>query len=168
MSITEQAKDIAEGLAAWATAEKGKAFVASNIHDMWNQAFARSDGPRAIVAYNGETVRGDFGIAAILGRVDRNWMVAVTRGQGAGKERGAQLTETIGNARPFYDLVEEARDIIRTFELDANFCERPIDFKGIRTMQMVNGQILDGYIIDFSVGTQLGRVAAQPSSAATP
>lgn len=162
MTIGEQAKDIKEGLQTWAQSEGGAAVLATNIHNMWEQARSTSKGPRAIIAYVGETIRGDFPIAAVLGRVDRLWNVAIMRGQGFAADRGSQLTDTVVNARPFYDLLEEARDIIRVLMLDPLWTERPIDYKGIRSMQMVNGEVLDGYIVEFSIGTQLQTITDQP------
>lgn len=164
MTIVEQAKDIKEAFDSWATSEGGRCIVACNIYDMWDMAANNAQGPRAILAYFGETARGDFPTAAILGRVDRHWQLAVVRPQGAASPRGSQLTDQVGNGRPFYDLVEEARDIIRATMLDPNWCEHPIDYRGIKSMQMVNGQVLDGYIIEFSIGTQLRMVSGTPDS----
>lgn len=163
MTINEQALAIKEALSAWATAEGGKCSIACNVYGMWEMASNNAQGPRAILAYFGETPRGDFPTASILGRVDRHWQLAVVRPQGPAYQRGAQLTDTLGNARPFYDLVDEARDIIRCTMLDLAYTERPIDYRGTKSMQMVNGQVLDGYIIEFSVGTQLQMVSASPT-----
>jgi hypothetical protein len=164
VTISEQALAIKAALDTWATAEHGQCVIACNVYGMWEMASNQSQGPRAILCYFGETPRGDFPTAAILGRVDRHWQLAVTRPQGPAYQRGAQLTDTLGNNRPFYDLVDEARDIIRTMLLDPNYTERPIDYRGTKSMQMVNGQVLDGYIIEFSIGTQLQMVSASPSS----
>jgi hypothetical protein len=163
LSIIEQAKVIKEALDLWAPQDAGKCIIASNIYDMWAMASNNAQGARAILAYHGETIRGDFPVAAFLSRIDRQWQLAILRPQGPAPERGSQLTDPLGNNRPFYTLVEEARDIIRSLVFDANFCERQVDYHGIKSMQMVNGQVLDGYIIEFSIGTQLQMVSAVPN-----
>lgn len=167
MTIADQARFIRDALNPWAQQEGGKTFVASDLAHLWQMAQANSKSPRAILCYNGEDIRGDFTVAAILGRVDRHWLLAVTRGRGFAAERGDALTETVGNNKPLYDLVDEARNLIRAMTLDPNVTERPVDFKAIRPM-VFGDAIMDGYQIEFSIGTSLDQIAEVPASPPVP
>lgn len=163
MTISAQAKAITEALNDWADAEGGKAFIAYDLRELWQVAQVGSTNPRVILCYNGEEVRGEFGIAPALGRVDRQWVAAFTRSRGFNAERGDSLSATTGNARPFYDLVEEGRDIIRALMLETNTTERPIDFRSVRPMQL-GELIVDGFMVEFSIGTQLPQVLSEPEN----
>lgn len=153
MSISDQAKAIVDVLNTWAANEGGKAFVASDMSNLWQMAQEGPQNPRVLLCYNGEDIRGEFGVAAQTGMIDRHWIAAFTRGRGFNVERGDSLTETRQNARPFYDLIDEGRDLIRNLLLD-EIADGPVDFKLVRPMQM-GELIIDGYIVEFSVGTQL-------------
>lgn len=161
MTISEQAILIRDALQDWTKDSGGKSFLASSLAHMWETAYAKTDSLRIIVVYMGEQIRGEFGIAALEGRVDRQWAVAVTRGRGFAADAQTNLTETVQNAPPLFELVDEAVDICRTIVPDADTCERPIDFKGVRTMQSLNPQI-DGYLIEFSIGTQRDQLVEVP------
>lgn len=163
--IAQQGLAIQNVLAAWAAELGGIVIVASNIFNMWEQATVKSETPRAIIAFEGEDIRGPVGTSALLGRVDRSWVVAIMRGQGTSVNRGEQLTNNIGNAKPFYEILEVARDVLRTMRLEpvqawpsGAYTEEPIDYKGIKPMLMTNGQILDGNTIHFTIGTQIPQI----------
>lgn len=155
MKISSQAEIIKSALKPWAIKDGGTALVASDLRHLWEIAYQQTVGPRAILCYEGEAVRGDFSVAAALGRVDRQWILAVTRGRGFNADRGDSLTKTVQNSRPFYDLVEEARDIIRG--LQGISVDAPVDFRSIEAMQKLD-DLMDAYFIRFSVATDLPRM----------
>lgn len=161
MTIAEQAILIRDTLQDWTQESGGKSFVASSLAHMWETAYQKTDVLRVIVVYMGERIRGDFGIAAIEGRVDREWAVAVVRGRGFAADKQENLVGAVQNAQPLYELIDEAVDICRTIVPDADTCERPVDFKGVRPMQTGNAS-LDGYLIEFSIGTQRDQLVAVP------
>jgi len=152
MNISEQLETIREAIAEWAEPLGGKTYPVSNLKELWSQASLSSQKPSIFICYMGEKIRGPFGAAAIMGRVDRQWTVAVTRGRGFAANRGDTLTQTVGNADPFPDQVEEVRDIIRS--LEGINMEGPIDYKGIKPMQLGN-LVVDGYLIEFSTDNDL-------------
>lgn len=162
-SVADQANAIRNNLDALAHQDGGKALVASDLAHMWAMAWVKSDSPRIIVCYTGEQVRGPFAIAAYTHRVDRSFIVMVTRGRGFNAERGDSLTATVGNARPLFTLAEESRDAIRAM-LDISQ-EWPVDYKSMRNYQA--GEIaLDAYIIEFSVATDLPELSNSPANPA--
>jgi hypothetical protein len=158
-SISFQCKWIRDVLSNWAKAEGGVAVIAHDLNSMWELAFNTSKVPRCIICFTGETIRGDADTAAYTSRVDRDYVVLITRGKGATANRGDTLTEQIGDQRPFYDLLEEARDLIRVIQFDPSVTEAydtmPLDYKGIRPA-LPEDYPLDAYMIEFSIGTQLG------------
>lgn len=155
MSIAYQATTLKDLLDAWAQPKGGVAKVASNLKELWAQASQSSQKPIVLICFNGEQVRGPFATGAACHRVDRQWVVAVVRGRGFAPVRGNTLTESVGNVDPFYQSVEEVRDLIRNArELTA---EPPIDFKAVKPMQM-GALIIDGYLIEFSTAVDIPQV----------
>lgn len=158
-TISFQCNWIKSVLSGWAKKEGGVAVIAHDLSSMWEIAFRTSQVPRCIITYAGEDIRGDFSIAAETSRVDRHFVVLVTRGRGATADRGVTLTEQYQNARPFYDLLEEARDLIRVLQFDPSVVEaygqNPVDYRGIKPA-LPEDVPMDAYMIEFSIGTQLG------------
>ena len=158
-SISMQCNWIRDVLKGWAVSEGGIAIIAHDISHMWELAFVTSKVPRCIITFAGEDIRGDFSIAAATSRVDRHFIVLVTRARGYTANRGDTLTEQINDHRPFYDLLEEARDLIRVLQFDPSVTEAmdgdPVDYRGIKPA-LPEDFPLDAYMIEFSIGTQLG------------
>ena len=162
---------IRDVLSGWAKAEGGIAQVAHDLSHMWELAFNTSQVPKCIITFAGEDIRGDFTTAAQTSRVDRHFIVLVTRGRGYSANRGDTLTEQINNARPFYDLLEEARDMVRVLQFDPSVTEAmdgdPVDYRGIKPA-LPEDYPLDAYMIEFSIGTQLGVPSFNPAITVPP
>lgn len=155
ISISQQASNILAVLQPYAQASGGTAEVVSNLQMLWLQASMATDRPRILVCYNGETSRGDFSVANVNHRVDRQWIVAVTRGRGWNSNRGDSLYKTVGTVDPFYDVVEEVRELLRTkSDISEEF---PIDYKRISPMISGN-KALDSYGIEFSVASDIPTI----------
>lgn len=155
MQISAQANIIAENLQRWIETEKGKAVVVNDMSHMWEVAFQQTQWPRALVCYMGDSLRGDFSVAAALGRSDRQWCVALVRGTGFGATRGDGLSKQVGNGRAFYDQVEECRDVIRCMRNVS--VELPVDFLGIEPMANLE-DYMSGYLIKFSTAVDLPQM----------
>lgn len=155
LTISQTAQQLKTQLSTWATTAGGKAVVVSNTKDMWEQASQNTQTPLVLICYNGETIRGERAVSALNHRVERNWIVAVTRGRGWNIERGASLYKTTQNADPFYDVVEECRDQIRV--LTGISEEWPVEFLRISPMSSGN-KALDAYAIEFTVAADIPAV----------
>ena len=139
------------------------AFIVTDTVHLWKKLFDQSQMPKVLVMYNGEQIRGDFGIAAPLAHVDRRFLVAISRGRGFNLNRGDSFTEDVGNATAFADEIEELRDICRAMIFDPDWCEHPVDYLGIVPFNTADsGMITDAVQIEFSIGTQLGLIKPQP------
>lgn len=145
MTVAQQLVAIRDALKAWVATNGGAAFIASDISHMWHMATATSDKPRVIIAWNGEDIRGEFPTAAPLSRVDRHFIVLVTRGKKLDVDREE-------GALSFPGLVESTRDVCRN--LSAIAAEPPVDYKSVRPVEFGN-IIMDGYRIDFSADADL-------------
>lgn len=172
MTIVQTANRFKEVLSPWAESSGGTVEVVFDLTELWATAYKASEKPRILICYNGELIRGDFSVAALTRRVDRQWVVAITRGRGFNNKRGQSLTDTKNNAEPFYDSVETVRDYIRCAigvseenQRTENPASGTADFKAIRPMD--NGElIIDGYIIEFSTAADLPEVATTPEELA--
>lgn len=168
MRIADQLKDITAALNDWAETEGGSAAVARDKVHLWDLLTLKPGAPRAVVLFWSEKLRGDFGNMALLGRVDRTFLVIVSRGRGFKLNPGDSLTEGAGGGKAMFDLVEGARDVIRALQLDPNTTERPVDFKGIDPFDAGEELRVDAYQIEFSIGTQLLSYTGEPDLASPP
>lgn len=165
--IKDQLNQIRDTLDEWGEENgfSGHVFVVSDIVHMWKQLFDSSQYPKLLIMYNGEQVRGEFGIAAPLARVDRRFMVVVSRGRSMNINPGDALTETNQNSPPLFEQVEEVRDICRAMIFDPDWNENPVDYLGVTPFPTENsGRLIDAYQIEFSIGSQLHLIVSQPDS----
>lgn len=163
-SIAAQLKTIKGIFDIYCTTNKGAAFICSDLVHLWKLLFDNSQGLKILIMFNGETIRGEFGIAAQMGRVDRQFVVVVSRGRClTPNDPGKALVNDDFNAPPLFELVEEIRDVCRAIIFDANWTERPVDFSNVIPFPTEHtGRIVDAYQISFSVGTQLQLIVDQP------
>jgi hypothetical protein len=167
VTIKDQLGDIYSIYSTWCTGQGvGKVFICSDMYHLWAQLFNNEQAFKILVMYNGEVQRVNFPGGAITGRVDRKFLTVVSRGRGlAVVDRGLPLVSDYQNARPLFDIVDELRDLTRAIFFDPQWCERPMDYVGIRPFNTEgSGMIIDAYQIDYSVGTQLMMIAPGDTS----
>jgi hypothetical protein len=158
MTVAEQLNAIKKALSEWTDVNGGSVVVASNLRDLWQQASLDSQSLRILICYQGQRMRRPFSEAAILLRVDRTFNVAVTRGRGYSANRGASVSETVGNTDPFVDQLGEIVDLIRNMVNVA--VEYPVDYKGDKAMQLGN-LVIDGYLEEFSLAVDLPELTVK-------
>ncbi len=160
MKISQQAKAIVQGVNTWAQANGGSAVVAADLRHLWEIVRLQSASPRVIVCYDGERIRGDFEWASQAGRVDRRFIVALTRGRGLNLSRGDNLAETLQASRPLFDLLEELRDVIRCLR---DISVEDVMYTGVDSMTIAD-VLADGYMIKFMVAADLPEIVTQPEN----
>lgn len=169
--ISDQLNFIKSSLGDWAEDQQGIAVIASDVDKMWETAYETATVPRCIICCGGEDIRGDFKVAAATSRVDRHFIVLVSRGSGFTADRGKTISENVGNIRPFTDLLEEARDVIRSLQFDPSVAEtmdtEPVDYKGMKPVT-IDGYPIHAYTIEFSIGTQLATIFFKSISTIVP
>ncbi len=155
ITISQQAKNLQAVLGDWASQHGGAAEVASDLKNFWVQSGTNNDQPRILIVYTGETARGSFEKRSALDRVDRTWNVGVFRGRGFSAQRGDSLTKNVVNAIPFYDVVEQIRDMLRSI---LNISEEfPVEFLNIKPLSQ-GTQIVDAYVIEFVTANDIPNI----------
>lgn len=147
----------------------GSSVIASSVQDMWTQASQTTERAGVIICYAGDEVRGPFEIAAATHRGDFTFNVVLLRGRGLTANRGDSLVTNVQNARPFYDLLEELRDIVRAITNIS--VEQFVDYKG--TEPFGEGitdyaRLMDAYLIRFSVAQDYPQLVSTPENTVIP
>lgn len=144
-------------LTEYMQSQSGKAIIASDELHAWEYSQNNENFPKAILLYQGDELRDDYPVAAINRISKISFSCIVSRNRGLTVDRGQSLTQTVGNARPLFEIVEEIRDIIRcqTSEL---FIEMPVDYSGTSKWQ-TGAFISDAYSIQFSVPQVLPAIS---------
>lgn len=157
MTINDQATTFRDALNAWIEL-RVKGITCSVVFDLvhlWRQCQQASDRPNIYILYNGETSRGAD--EEIRSHVDRRFIIAVKRGRGFNPLPGIGLTDAVQNAPPFYDSLEEIREVCRTVTLDLGYTVGPADFNSIEPFR-VGDEVSDAYLIHMTLTTQIPQV----------
>lgn len=163
MTIAAQLKQTRDTIADWARANRGRVVVAS---DLYHLVYLLRQSPGTLLAailFHGEAKRGDI---EERGAVDRTFWVVITRGQGLKIEPGASLTDGVAGGKPMFDLIEEAREMIRGLSFDADTTEVSVNYLGCEPFA-ADGFLVDAQKLTFSIGVQLPAVQ-QPQNPASP
>ncbi len=166
IGIADQLNALQFALNDWVQQEAGVVQIAANQALLWEMAYAASSKLRVIVCCTGEDIRGDFSIAAALHRVDRQFVVLVTRGRSFTTDRGMGLTQTVQDNPPLYDLVTRVRDTIRA--MVGISVELPVDYKGFKSFPLEDGLVMDAYQIEFSTAVDIPDIVGTPPDPAIP
>lgn len=153
ITISQEANLIQAALQDWVGQWGGTAVIASNLRDLWSQSSINSQHPRILICYNGEVARGSFEQMSRFHRVDRSWLVAVTKGRGFFAQRGDSLSNAEVTEMPLYDVVENVRDLVRFMDNISEETPHP-DFRSIKPMQMGN-MVVDGYTIEITTANDI-------------
>jgi hypothetical protein len=154
MKISDQLMTIENTLKLWVSPIGGVAFKVHDLRHMWEQAAAKSDKPRVMIAYAGESSMGDESVQGVLSRVKRKFAVLVTRGKGFTADRGATILD-------FADIVEDCREQCRGIAGISD--EPPVDFAGIRPYYLSPEIPADAFLIEFWTSTDIGQWGPNPS-----
>jgi hypothetical protein len=160
--------DICMGaLSRYAQDQQGYAFIASDLEHAWRLAISgNTQAPKFVVVFTGQEIRGDFAVAAINHRVDSHFSLIISRGRGFNLDRGQSLVADNVNAPPLFEIVEGARDVIRSL-WSQKFVESPVDFRGVNQWD-TRPYITDAYNINFAIPCDLPFFAGQPNDGPNP
>lgn len=153
ITISQTAQLIHAAVDEFAQTYGGKADIVSNLKELWNQASINSQSPRILIVYNGETSRGSFSQIAPWHRVDRSWLIAVTKGRGWYANRGDSLYNAEVQEMPLYDVVENVRDVVRFLQTISEETPMP-DYRSTKPMQM-GTMVIDGYLIEITTANDI-------------
>lgn len=151
MTISDQLKQTRDAMAKWAQQNSGKVNVASDPYHLAYLIVQSPGAMRVCVMFHSETKRGEHEEA---GLVDRTFWVVISRGQGMKVEPGASLVDGVGGGRGLFDLVEEARQVIRGIQFREETTEVTPNYLGCEPFS-IEGWLTDAYRLEFSIGVQL-------------
>ncbi len=151
MTIAEQLKFVAAQLKPWADEVKGRVEIAADAIHLLGILATSPGSPRCVILFDAEDKRGEY---EELGRVDRKFMVVVSRGRGFALDPGQSLTEGVAGGRPLYDLVEQCREMVRGMVFNRETTEGVPIYTGTARFSLEENAV-DAYQINFSIGTQL-------------
>lgn len=153
MKIGQQLEKMRAALADWARGNGGTIAIASDPVHLWHLLSAAPGGVRGVLLFDAEEVRGEIGE---LGRVDRKFILVISRGRGFNAERSDALTKGSGGGKALFDLVEEAREVLRSLEVENADDIDEVTLNYSRTSRFDPGDlILDTYQIEFQCPAQL-------------
>jgi uncharacterized protein YbjT (DUF2867 family) len=155
MTIAQQLKATAKALKAWASGNNGVVSIAGDLEGMLTVLREVPGAVRVVVMFHREEKRGDY---EERGAVDRYFWVALARGKGLKIETGANLVEGTAGGAPLFDLVDEARQVIRGLSFDSDTTEVTPDYKGADPLTVNGLTLTDVQRLEFSIGTQLPAV----------
>jgi hypothetical protein len=161
MTIKDQLKQLRDAFAPWAQANGGSVAIASDEYHLVFLLTQSPGKPRTVLLCQSETKRGEYEEA---GQVDRTFNVFLSQGKGLKLDPGASLTEGTAGGHPTYDLVEEARELIRAISFDSETTEVTPNYKGWSPYP-IDGYLTDTIKLEFSIGTQLPAVDLEANPA---
>lgn len=153
MTISEQLIKLREALTTWAANHTGTVQIVARVSELAGILGKKPGGVRVVLLWDSETKRGDF---EELGRVDRKFKAIISVGTGLKADRGEALTEGSAGGASFYDICEEAREIIRATQVESaeDIDEIVTDYLSMSRFEL-DGVFTDDVQIDFQLATQL-------------
>ena len=158
MKISEQLEAFLAVLGDWAKQYGGVAKVAGDKSQLIALLSQKPGAPRVAIVFISEVPRGEIN-PEDMDRVDREFWIIVSRGQGFKQDAGDSLTKGAGGGPPMFDLVEEARDVARGVQLDPATTERPVVYGGMESFDPEASQS-DAYAIKVKIGTDIGGLTS--------
>lgn len=152
MNIAAQIKLINQTLAPWATKEKGSVKVAHDVPHLFKLLGENAGVVRAAILFAGEKPRNPE-YSDVVGRVDREYWIAFSRGYTLESYAGKSLVDGIAGGRPMFDLIEEARNILRAAELSDTDELLPY-YHGVELLTF-EGVTLDAYRIKLVIAADV-------------
>ena len=144
-------------------------FTADNVDEKLLIGYNNSIGPRCMIVFLSEESSSPEDIKELTGRVMRTYDVVIERGKSLTYPRNLDMTKTYGPSRPFYDLVEEARNVIRCIIWPTPMVYNPTIYNSIRPGRQNEKYdwLIDSYIINFSILLEIGRIQTIPPQLGT-
>src|SRR5262245_6999631 len=142
MTIAEGLNAVQQVLDAWAKSKGGAAEVAGDPLHLFGLLGLKPGGVRAVVMFAGDLKRGDFEESGIS---DLNFVVVLSRGRGFTLDPGASLVLGSAGGEPLFDLLEAARDLVRSMSFPEDETEVTPNYLGSEIFSTPDGKPADAY-----------------------
>lgn len=143
---------VRDALADWARLNRGTAEIAGDADHMFAILGNKPGGLRAVVLFSEETKRGEHEESSL---VDIEFLVIVSRGRGFTLPSSESLISGSGGGRPLFELVQEARDVVRGVNFAEDETEFTADYKGTTLFQFPTEIPVDAYQLRFTLGVMM-------------
>lgn len=153
MTIAEQLKFIAAGLAAWGKENSGSVKIAHDVPHLFKILGEAPGAARAAILFAGETTRNER-FAEIEGRVDRKFWIAFSRGYTLESYAGKSLVDGVAGGKPMFDLIEEGRTVLRLLRFEGT--DEPVPYYKSTELLTFEGVTLDAYRVEIEVAADIG------------
>jgi hypothetical protein len=152
MTLREQLEAIEDALKDFARDNAATVVVANDVEHLFQIIGEGAGTCRVGILFVSEKPRsGEH--SDLLNRVDRVFHVGIARRRGYNLVPGDSLTEDTASGAPMCDLLESARDAIKSIVM-ADFDE-PLPHYGGTELMTMNGQVVDAYRLEFSMAADL-------------
>jgi len=148
MTIKDQIQQIADALAAWHRSVGGAVKIANDEPHLFQILGETPGAVRSAILFDEELPRSAE-LSDVLGRVDRKIMVAISRGRSLALNQGDSLMKGVGDGKPMFELVESAREVLRSLRFP-DVDEAAPAYLGARRLQF-QGVTTDAYAITLGV-----------------
>lgn len=154
MRIADILKSVRAALQTWADQYKGGAEIARDPVHAFSILQQKPGGVRAVILFQSEDKRGDYEEAGLC---DETFFVVLTSGKSLQLNPGDDLVDGAAGGPAMYNLIEDARDIVRGLSLDDDTEVTP-NYKGCRPYVLPGNILTDAYQLEFSIGNQLPAI----------
>ena len=153
MTIAEHLEAVSEVLAPWAQDIGGRVAIAGDANHLWNLLAEKPGAFRGVLLFDVETPRGELDE---LGRVDRKYILVISRGRGFTADRGDNFTKGSAGGKALYEIAEEARELIRFAEVESpeDIDETRVVYLGTRRFD-TGDLVTDAIQIEFQIAAGL-------------
>lgn len=161
MTIAQQLTILVSGLEEWARENKASVKIAHDVPHLFKILGDSPGSVRVAVLFAGETIR-DEKFADVIGRVDRKFWVAFSRGYNLENYPGKSLVEGLAGGQAMFDLVESGRQALRDLRFEDT--DEPVPyFKSIELLTF-EGVTLDAYRVEIELAADIGDNIDEPET----
>ena len=153
MTIKEQMEMVQDALNVWHKGVGGSCKIANDEPNLFQILGEAPGAPRTAILFDEEDPR-DAENNDISGRVDRKFIIAVSRGRGFKLELGKTLTEGVAGGLPMFELVEQSREILRKLRVTEVPEESVPRYYGSKRLQF-QGITTDAYAVTIGLPAQI-------------
>lgn len=153
MTTSDQIKAIIASLEDWRKQYNGSVKIAHDVPHLFKLLGESPGSVRAAILFVGDNARDDHN-SDIVGRVDRKFWIAFSRGYNLESYAGKSLVDGIAGGDPMFEVIDAAKDPIRKLRIGTE--DEPLPFYKSTTLLTFEGVTLDAYRIEIEVTADEG------------
>jgi len=152
MSTEEQITAMIAGLEPWRRKYGGSVDIAHDVPHLFKVLGESPGKVRAGILFAGETIRDELN-SDVVGRVDRKFWIAFSRGYSLESYKGKSLVSGIAGGGPLFQIIDAAKTPLRKLRIGTD--DEPVPFYKGTELLTFEGVTLDAYRIEITVTAEL-------------